>query len=1118
MLVAVVLAIGAHPNAVQARDLSFAERLEAQRTIDRFYYEHQTGSHAPFDEAVPVEVTRRKVLLYLQESAALEKIWHHYITPEALQRELERISRSSRLPDRLHNLDERLGNDPVLIAECLARPVLVRRLTRNFFAYDRTIHAESLRTAERLRKAIESGLSWMGGTAATREETELVVGPASDAVSPSVDAPRFQVTPERFRSLGARLPERPGEVGPIEEARDAFVVRVLRERRPDRLRYETYRVEKKAWGTWWAEVSEDLDGTTIRTVAGAVALPPSKSADRSEDAVSPCAPDNTWDNGTLDNVVERANHTLVWTGSEMLVWGGEHGVRGDSFALHSGSRYDPVLDVWAGMSEEGAPEGREDHVAVWTGEEMIIWGGGSRLNTGGRYDPVLDRWTPTSTVGAPTGRRGQAAVWTGKEMIVWGGQYNGQPLDTGGRYDPVLDRWTPTSTTNAPEGRWDPSLVWTGKYMIAWGGTTMFDGVGLATGGRYDPETDTWTPTSLTGAPEARFQHTAVWSGSRMIVWGGTQDSDLLTLYQNGALYDPATDTWTPTSLAGAPSPRAGHTAVWSGSRMIVWGGASSPGTFLADGGQYDPVQDLWSPVTDENSPRLGFGLAYHRAVWADTQMIVWGGMEPVEPPMNWGGRYDPVADVWTPTSRGEGPSGRQLHSAVWTGNEMIVWGGCCNERSDGGRYDPMLDAWAEVTNQGAPEPRLLHTAVWTGQEMIVWGGRDHAITVDYDTGYRYDPMADTWTPVTLTGAPPARYDHVAAWTGSEMLVWGGVTIEGATLRTGAAYDPVQNDWRDMRTTGAPSARRRHVAVWTGTRLVVWGGFSATGIPLDTGGRYDPVADSWSSTSTSGAPQARLHHTGVWTGSKMIVWGGHNGLMAVNTGGRYDPVSNSWQATSLAGAPELRLQHAATWAGTEMIVWGGDEFPNSFGAEYNSGGRYNPSTDTWTSTSQVNVPYARDNLPVVWTGEHMLVWGGDSEEYTSGGRYAVGNPDGDADGVADACDCAPADGAAFDTPGEVVRFLVGADRTTLTWYSAAGTSGTGTVHDVLRGTLQELPVGTGVGESCVASGVAEARAEDPELPPTAQGFWYLVRGRNACGAGTYGFESGGDERMSATCP
>jgi hypothetical protein len=109
-------------------------------------------------------------------------------------------------------------------------------------------------------------------------------------------------------------------------------------------------------------------------------------------------------------------------------------------------------------------------------------------------------------------------------MIVWGGTIDGNPgLDTGGRYDPGTNMWTATSTTNAPSGRMIHTAIWTGSEMIVWGG----EGAGpvfrmpLNTGRRYDPTTDSWMATSTTNAPSARFLHTSVWTGSEMIVWGG---------------------------------------------------------------------------------------------------------------------------------------------------------------------------------------------------------------------------------------------------------------------------------------------------------------------------------------------------------------------------------------------------------------------------------------------------------------------------------------------------------------------------------------------------------------------------------------------------------------------
>jgi hypothetical protein len=227
-------------------------------------------------------------------------------------------------------------------------------------------------------------------------------------------------------------------------------------------------------------------------------------------------------------------------------------------------------DTWTATTTVNAPDPRYHHTAVWTGSEMIIWGGLGQvtvLNTGGKYDPAEDAWTPTSTVNAPTARVFHSAVWTGSEIIVWGGQAPGL-LNTGGRYNPVTDSWTATSTANAPTPRIDHTAVWSGSEMIVWGGTdccTWFNN-----GGRYNPSTDSWTPTNTINAPEARYGHTAEWTGSEMIVWGGTNQTNYL---HTGGRYDPASDTWTPTGLVGVPLGRVAHTSIWTGSEMIVWGG-----------------------------------------------------------------------------------------------------------------------------------------------------------------------------------------------------------------------------------------------------------------------------------------------------------------------------------------------------------------------------------------------------------------------------------------------------------------------------------------------------------------------------------------------------------------
>ncbi len=125
------------------------------------------------------------------------------------------------------------------------------------------------------------------------------------------------------------------------------------------------------------------------------------------------------------------------------------------------------------------------------------------------------------------------------------------------------------------------------------------------------------------------------------------------------------------------------------------------------------------------------------------------------------------------------------------------------------------------------------------------------------------------------------------------------------------------------------------------------------------------------------------------------------------------------------------------------------------------------------------------------------------------------NQDGDRAG--DACDCRPADPLVFAVPSEVTSLRVLANQVTVAWDSAAPSAGNGTTHDLLRGLVTQLPVG-GSGESCVASNVAGATADDPARPAVGDAVWYLARGATVCGEGPWGQTSAGSARTSSVCP
>ncbi len=489
------------------------------------------------------------------------------------------------------------------------------------------------------------------------------------------------------------------------------------------------------------------------------------------------------------------------------------------------------------------------------------------------------------------------------------------PLGTGGAITVQADA-TSIDLIIDVNGYYDGNGVITGVSPgtgMMGGGTSGTVTLGIAPGGVTSTEL---AANSVTSTQIAANAVTAGAIASGQVVKSLNGVTDAATITGSGAV---TVNTAGSTVTVGGGTP--------SGSVLL---GPSGDTTITAAGytelGQAN--QDIWSATTTTGAPTAR---ANHTAVWTGSKMIVWGGT----PLTNTGGQYDPVADSWTATTTTSAPAARgESFTAVWTGSKMIIWGGDDNAGTlfnTGGQYDPVGNSWTATSTTSAPTARNGHSAVWTGTKMVVWGGEDATFTF-LDTGGQYDPASDSWTATTLTGAPAGRYQHTAIWTGTRMVVWGGWS--GAPTNTGGQYDPVGNSWTATTTTGAPAARYAHTAVWTGSQMIVWGGSPMT----DIGGRYDPVGDSWSATTAAGAPSARSNFTAVWNGKRMIIWGGFDGTTRVNTGGRYEPVGDTWLDTTTAGAPAARSLHTAVWTGSKMIIWGGTS-PNG-ASEVNTGGQY----------------------------------------------------------------------------------------------------------------------------------------------------------------------------------
>ena len=332
---------------------------------------------------------------------------------------------------------------------------------------------------------------------------------------------------------------------------------------------------------------------------------------------------------------------------------------------------------------------------------------------------------------APAGlshRTGMSFVSTGRGVIVWGGSATGGPQNDGAALELPSGSWAPLPQSPL-SGRTNHAAVWTGSKMIVFGGQARGEGCrptcSLNDGASYDPAATRWAP--IAPAPiGGRSGHGAVWTQDRMVVWGGALDGGVPS--GDGASYDPVADAWT--VLPAAPlEPRVAHRAVSSGDGMLVWGGSSGEGqsgTYFADGAVYSPASNSWTPMAPFPETRGGGGRDSFSSVWTGDKMMVWGGYtrnagcNPCN--LEDGAIYDLRSNSWTLMSPGP-LSGRGAHRAVWTGREMLVWGGFnTTEQSDGARYDPESDTWTTLP-LGPLLPRQGHVMAWTGDEAVIWGG-----------------------------------------------------------------------------------------------------------------------------------------------------------------------------------------------------------------------------------------------------------------------------------------------------------------------------------------------------------------------------------------------------------
>jgi hypothetical protein len=331
---------------------------------------------------------------------------------------------------------------------------------------------------------------------------------------------------------------------------------------------------------------------------------------------------------------------------------------------------------------------------------------------------------------------------------------------------------------------------------------------------------------------------------NKLFVFGGDDYSG--TTLGDAAIYDPSTNTWTlVTANANAPSPRLLATAVWTGTKILVFGGrATTSGPALANGASYDPATEQWSPIAN--------GLVAHSAPVGGTsssQAVFWGG-------------------------RGATP-------ATLSGTAE--------------RYTVATDSWQAASTIGTV-PGTLQDPAWafTGTNLYVFGGLIGGTTRTNQT-WSYSLTTNSWTALTAAGTT-ARSGPFGAWDTRYFFVWGGRDATAARNDGWYYYGGV---WTAMGGTGTPTARSAShrqtgwAFVIEAGSIVFLGGFDTNGTALTDGAQYVNTSTSggatWNAISDWRSGEEHLWAVAAYAGGEILVWGGLNGTQATATGDRWAP-------------------------------------------------------------------------------------------------------------------------------------------------------------------------------------------------------------------------------------
>jgi hypothetical protein len=620
----------------------------------------------------------------------------------------------------------------------------------------------------------------------------------------------------------------------------------------------------------------------------------------------------------------RPTATLLPTGKVLVAGGRSEDADFNVEVLDSAELYDPETGRFAAAGSPMTAK-RYIHTATRLNDGRVLIAGGADGEGGVHasaeiYDPDTDTFTPTAgPMSSPRFAHRAVLLRDGKVLLV-GGDDGASFLTTAEVYEPASGTF---SVIDGVPGQFpSATLLADGRVLVAGG---AIEGQTLATAAIYDPATESFTASQGTMS-SARFLHFATLLPSGKVLVGGGFHS--FTFQDSGPeadLYDPESDTFTPTArplniargdVSSAPLPEG---------KVLISGGSDRAGLPLTSGEVYDPEQDGFAVTGGLNSSRID-----HTATRLQSgEVLLTGGVSDASElerhALASAEVLDPSDERFTPTATPMAVE-RVDHTATLLDDGKVLIAGGSFEDSRAELYDP-ADRTFTPTAGAMGTVRIAHTASRLADGTVLLAGGAGQGGLVLTSAELYDPSADVFTPVSgqLT---TARVAHTAALLGDGRVLIAGGSSGGGTVQEAVAsaevFDPATGAFTP---TGSEMASKRvqHTAVTLADgRVLIAGGRDENETPLASAEVYDPATDRFEAVE-GGMLGARYGHSAVLLESgAVLLAGGYDETGTLASAELYNPRTGSFvEATPMT---RDRAYHRATLLGSGEVLISGGEF------------------------------------------------------------------------------------------------------------------------------------------------------------------------------------------------